>query len=496
MNVYWGDIHNHCEISYGYGCLENALSLARGHLDFCSITGHASWPDMPEPIGPLKELVDYHKKGFEKLRENWNTVVSALEAASIPHQFVTFHSCEMHSRKYGDYHFLSPSKFPIVEVESPFDVLKELAPLPVVAIPHHVAYPPGFRGVNWHFFNSEVSPVVEVYSKHGCGISDGSPYPYFHDMGPRDSRSSVREGLGLGYQFGFLASTDHHAGYPGSYGDGLAAVWASEKTREAIWEAILSRRTYAVTGDRIICRFQVNGVDMGGEVEDGGCREIKLWVIACDFFDKLIIYKNSLPWLVLCGEKIFSKRAEGKFKVRLEMGWGNSQDFLWEGSILVEDASVVGVEPCFRGRNVLSPQDLVNKNSFEANALPNRIIYKDKKEVRWKCVTFKNYSTLHPLTSAIVLEMEGDEKSVLKASLNGKKVEVSIKDLRKGSLGFYLRGFNSEAFLFHRVVPSTHYKFCGEWIDREAWTSCDFYDVEIRQANGQCAWISPIFVRA
>ena len=61
----------------------------------------------------------------------------------------------------------------------------------------------------------------------------------------------VDEGLRQGHKFGFVASTDHHAGFPGSYGDGMAAVLAEEKTRESIWEAIKARRTYAVTGDRI-----------------------------------------------------------------------------------------------------------------------------------------------------------------------------------------------------------------------------------------------------
>jgi hypothetical protein len=47
MNIYWGDLHNHCGISYGFGSLENALLAAKGQLDFCAIIGHASWADMP-----------------------------------------------------------------------------------------------------------------------------------------------------------------------------------------------------------------------------------------------------------------------------------------------------------------------------------------------------------------------------------------------------------------------------------------------------------------
>ena len=49
MNPYFGDLHNHCAISYGHGPLAAALANAREQLDFCSITGHAHWPDMPAP---------------------------------------------------------------------------------------------------------------------------------------------------------------------------------------------------------------------------------------------------------------------------------------------------------------------------------------------------------------------------------------------------------------------------------------------------------------
>ena len=41
MKLLFGDIHDHCGISYGYGSLENALKNALSHLDFVAVTGHA-----------------------------------------------------------------------------------------------------------------------------------------------------------------------------------------------------------------------------------------------------------------------------------------------------------------------------------------------------------------------------------------------------------------------------------------------------------------------
>ena len=51
--------------------------------------------------------------------------------------------------------------------------------------------------------------------------------------------------------FGLIGSTDHHSAFPGSHGFGRVAVWAESLSREAIWQAIRARRTYALTGDRI-----------------------------------------------------------------------------------------------------------------------------------------------------------------------------------------------------------------------------------------------------
>ena len=68
LNIYYGDLHNHCGISYGHGSIEEALLNAKEQLDFCSITGHALWPDMPEPDNEIQYIIDFHEAGFSRLR--------------------------------------------------------------------------------------------------------------------------------------------------------------------------------------------------------------------------------------------------------------------------------------------------------------------------------------------------------------------------------------------------------------------------------------------
>jgi len=495
VNLYWGDIHNHCGISYGYGSLENALTAAREHLDFCAVTGHASWHDMPEPSPRLEFVVDFHERGFAKLARNWDGVRRTLEAANVPHRFVTFQSYEAHSGEHGDHHLLSPSPdLPIVHGGSPPELAARLAPRPVILIPHHTAYVAGHRGVNWESFSSEISPVVEVYSKHGCSMSDQGPYPYLHTMGPRDSRNTVRAGLALGHRFGFVASTDHHAGYPGSYGDGRLAVLAEKKTRPAIWEAILARRTYAVTGDKIACRFRVNGADMGSEVGQTGPRRLELQVEACDRLDRVVVYKNSRPWRVVCGQDLGPPGQAGAFKVRVEMGWGRSPEaFLWNGEVAVRDGVIASVEGCFRGRSVLAPTRDRTEDP-EINALANHIVGTTLARVEWQCTSFKNPSVLHPQTAAVILEIRGDAQTTLDLRINGVAAKLSIGELLGGSRGMHVGGYGTEAVLVHRAISETQYRLRREWTDAEPQADCDVYDVAIGQVNNQWAWLSPVYV--
>jgi hypothetical protein len=450
---------------------------------------------MPVGVKGFEAVVDYHQRGFARLAGAWTSVRQTVEAANVPHEFVTFHTYEAHSRQYGDYYILSPSPdLPILEIAHPAELIARLAPTPAIAVPHHVAYAPGYRGINWQAYSAGISPIVEVYSKHGSGMSDQGPYPYLDSMGPRDSRNTIRTGMALGHRFGFVASTDHHAGYPGSYSDGRLAVWAAEKTRQAIWEAILARRTYAVTGDKIRCRFQVNDAIMGSEAAGSGPRHIELNVAGCDPLDRIIVYKNSKPWQVLSFAWPGPPAKADRFKVRIEMGWGRSENsFLWQGELEVRDGAICSVEPCFRGRSVLEPT-LGEEALPDANKLDNRIVTETATTAAWRCTTFKNLSPLHPQTASLIFELEGNDQTSLRLRLNGKQANYSIRELLRGGLATHLQEYASEAFLVHRAVPDSQYCFNGEWRDPEAEAACDTYDVEIRQVNSQYAWLSPVFI--
>lgn len=500
MSIFWGDIHNHCNITYGYGSIENALINAKTQLDFCAVTGHAMWPDMKR-LEELRYSTNYHEMGFKKLKTNWESVRNVIESFNKEHSFITFQSYEMHSCEYGDYHIFSPDdNLPLVYADNPKGILDKTGIKDVIAIPHHTGYTPGYRGINWDLFEDSISPVVEVYSKHGCGIYDSCAYPYYHTMGPRDSRGTIHAGLDKQHIFGFVASTDHHAGFPGSHGDGRIAVFAKSRTKRDIWEAILKRNTYAVTGDKIECGFSINGNIFGSKFKDmTGLRKISLKVRACDFLDKITIFKNTRPWKIIAGDFIEKKQNNSiihnnLYKIRIEMGWGNRSDFYkWDGRVSLINGEFISIEPCFKGVGILKPDESI-KDSSDINDFNNSFAQQSVNEINFSCKTIRNQTTLHPQTCSIILEIKGDGNTIIHLIINGKKTIMTLKELLEGSYSFHMKEYNSEAVLIHRAVPAANYIYNIELLDDVVENPCDNYYCEIRQANMQYAWISPIYV--
>ena len=279
LKMYWGDLHNHCNITYGHGDMRDAFEAAKGQLDFVSVTPHAMWPDIPGADDPrLKWVIDYHTGAFKRLREGgYEKYVKMTNEYNKEGEFLTFVGYEAHSMEHGDHVALNYDlDAPLVECTSIEDWKQKAKGHKVFITPHHMGYQGGYRGYNWKCFTEgDITPFVEMYSRHGLAESDQGDYPYLHDMGPRQWEGTIQYGLELGNKFGIMASTDQHSGYPGSYGDGRIGVMAPSLTRDAIWEALRTRHVCAATGDKIIIDFRLNDTFMG-DVVRGNSRRIYL----------------------------------------------------------------------------------------------------------------------------------------------------------------------------------------------------------------------------
>jgi len=491
LNIYYGDLHNHCGQSYGQGTLEEAIKNARMQLDFTSITIHAVWPDLPINDPKLAYLVEYHQLGFEKASKNWDTYLKTIEAENEEGQFITFPSFEWHSNAYGDYciYYQDGIDCPILSSNDLPTLKQEITELkrPVFAIPHHIGYKHGWRGINWKAFSEQYSPVVEIFSFHGLSESSDGPYPYLHSMGPRNYQSTAQYGWQQGYRFGLIGSSDHHNAFPGSYGSGRLGVWAESLTRAGIWDAIQNRRTYALTGDRIELAFTLNDCVMGSTCPANKDRQIKAVVRGGDAIDYIEVLHNNR---VIHREDVrFNpKNKDQLFKVYIELGWGEEISFTsWEADIQIIDGRIKEVEPRFRG---YLPTDVPRDDIFAYSEWTQI----NDKQVRFITRTKSNPSLHTAATEGISLEIEGNLDTKILAIINGKPYEQSIAELLIGSRTYYTGGFVSPAICIHRAIPQSEYCSNFSFSHQNEPTERDWYYLRVRQQNNQWAWSSPIWV--
>lgn len=492
LQVYYGDLHSHCDVGYGHGTPEDAFANARLQLDFASVTAHAAWPDMPASEERLARTIAYHRRGFEQAAARWSHLRTVTNDANDDGRFITFLSYEWHSLRYGDHNvYYRDGRGEIVEaadLDGLRAALRGLAASGVAAllIPHHIGYRVGYRGINWETFTPEFSPVVEIVSMHGAAEGDDAPYPYLHTMGPRDGRSTMQHGLRTGKVFGVIGSTDHHAAHPGSHGWGRAAVWAAGLTREAIWEALVRRRTYALTGDRITLAFALNGHPMGSELAFTPERHLDVAVEAGDAIDYVdVVHDGRLlhRWTPAPAES-----TRGPYKVALELGWGDrTRPVEWRVDLGVEGGRLLAVEPRLRGRDVVSPQQdddaRLVLSAWERRG--DRVVL--------RTMTWGNPNPLTPATQAISLHVDGDAATRITGRINNRDIDVPLDALRQGARVWYLGGFRTPAFRFSRAVGRQ--ASAGAFgLKHRSDGSRDWYYVRVRQANHQWAWSSPIWV--
>src|SRR5690606_38707113 len=122
--------------------------------------------------------------------------------------------------------------------------------------------------------------------------------------------------------FGFVGSSDDHAGFPGAYGEGLMAALVSEFSREGIFEAIRARRTYALTGDRIELDFTVEGAPMGATLEAGNSVEARFRVEGRDELDVVELIQDGRIVHRAFADDAVPTSFEQPVQLRLEWGWG------------------------------------------------------------------------------------------------------------------------------------------------------------------------------
>jgi hypothetical protein len=300
--VYWGDLHGHSGLSDGTGTPEDYYRYARdiAALDVAVLTDHDHWG--MQPLSRTPEL--------------WKRIGDQVRAFHEPGRFVTLLGYEWTSWIHGHRHVLyfedEGQVLSSVDpaFESPLQLWDALRGQPVLTITHHTAGGP--IATNWEIPpDPELEPVTEVSSVHGSSEAPDSPRVIYNPV----AGNFARDALDRGYRLGFVGSGDSHDGHPGlahlaSPNGGLVAILAEELTREAVLEALRSRRVYATNGPRILLHATLDGAPMGAAVGPGPESQLEVLVVAPATLERLDLVRS--------GEVVRTVPAEGRRELRLE----------------------------------------------------------------------------------------------------------------------------------------------------------------------------------
>ncbi|MFR9028818.1 MAG: hypothetical protein ACLVIR_13330 [Clostridium sp.] len=187
------------------------------------------------------------------------------------------------------------------------------------------------------------------------------------------------------------------------------------------------------------------------------------------------------------------KSEDNRYKIRIEMGWGNNEQelFPWKGRIRVSDGQILEAEPCFRGRSVLAPSASQDVSQDNINEIDNRILSISDDSVSWQCFTVKNPSPVQPQTCAVIAEIQGNKDTMVEIEVNGHCRRTSIEELCRYGYSEHMKPYHSQAYKVHTAVSRSQYT--EEYSFTDEWEGPAFYHMEVAQTNQQWAFVSPIF---
>ncbi len=164
-------------------------------------------------------------------------------------------------------------------------------------------------------------PLMEIYSCSDC--AESFDHPLHKDSWVRGG--SWQDALRRGARLGVIGGSDDHVGTPGlnlmeepyplCY-RGVTGVWATENTREAIFDALKKRRCFAFMGhERMSLDFRINGHCMGEafSIARGETKDIWIDFSAPEEIERVVLVKNCQDHVILYGrgrQMLFDYRQE------------------------------------------------------------------------------------------------------------------------------------------------------------------------------------------
>jgi hypothetical protein len=269
----------------------------------------------------------------------------------------------------------------------------------------------------------------------------------------------------------------------------LAAILTSALNRRSVLEALRARRTYAVTGDRILLSFTADGAPMGSILPAASPRRFDVCAMGLSPFESVGILKNGKRVAELSGAGVANAH-DSAYILRIDFGWGSmtSREVTdWRVEARVAGGEVTRVVPCFAG-GAGSTEKVNAVTERSAHAVAVR--------------AFTSRANPRP-TSGVVLEVAGTGDSRIQVSVEAEHAGRRHACGMSARIGELLAGdawtVVSDVFSAPRVRLGYAYRLAdvsvtGSWTDPEP-ADGDFYLLRALQRNGHMAWSSPIWFR-
>jgi hypothetical protein len=473
--VFWGDTHGHSGFAEGIGTPDRFMTWAKddARLDFVTHSEHDIWMDDSEWQVLRDSVIGYSEEGrfIAYLGYEWTT-----HYRYGGHHNVLFRTAEGRERVASQF-------YPVLS-----DLYEGLRrkhdPKDVVVIPH--AHNPG----NYRISDPRLEPLVEIMSQHGTFEWFGRMY------------------LSHGHQVGFIAASDNHLSQPGytapkggglSQRGGLAAIYADGRSRDAIFDGMKALDAYATTGDKILLDFTLNGSPMGKRIPFSEERRITGRVIGTAPIDTISLIRNDeVIW-----EKNYVTRENGRFddeeifylsfssqSVPLHRGDAPRGWRPWRGTLVLEGAELVGVEPTDFFNSDIQQLDWDGSNVVE-------FVTATRGDASSLKLTLKNIRR----NAVITLDLEagrehGSGPPTFRApqEMPAAGVTLRLANLERGVLQQTLPyEIYEDTVLLRRHITRGEDDVSFE-IEDTGSVQGDYYFVRVKQVNDAMAWSSPIWV--
>ena len=274
FNVYYGHLHNHCNISDGWFSPDYAYRYARnnGRLDFFSLSDHSTsmtaseWADMKAAADKYNESGVFTAFwGFEWTENVLGhvTIINSADYITTAAPANTFTGlCNWLNKNECVAFFNHPGRNNSTG--------KEFS---------HFATIPSDKIVGMELWN-KTQRFEKYYYTDGYYTNDGN-------LGCYD------EALTRGWKIGAAGSEDNHFGTWGNMTDSRLAVLASSNNRAEIMNALKARRFFSTYDKNLALSFKIDGEEMGSTVTGGTC-DVQILASDADneIFDRIELIRN------------------------------------------------------------------------------------------------------------------------------------------------------------------------------------------------------------